>query len=69
MNTNGKDCVFMIYVESVEDFEDDKIYEIDKFLKFFNQLLTRENKVIITKMPAEKVFYEVWDRNRLYFHS
>lgn len=69
MNTNGKDCDFMIYVETNEVFEDDKIYEIDQFLKFINQLLTRENREMITEISAEKVFYEVCDRNRLYFHS
>ena len=42
--------------------------EIEDFLKFLNQPIDNDSKV---KLVAEnqKTFYEVWSRDRLYFHA
>ena len=66
-NSFGVECPFVIGVNTNEDqtyYED-----LDEFLKFLNQPLTKENRYILTELTTTKTFHEVWDRNRLHFHA
>ena len=41
----------------------------DNFLKFLNQELTDENRDLLTTESLEKKFYNVWNREEIFFHA
>ena len=43
--------------------------ELNDFLKFLNQPVNGITRNNLTLMSNEKVFHEVWSRDRLYFHA
>ena len=46
-------------------FED----EVDEFLRFLNQEISDDNQHILMLPSDDKVFDEVWNRDRLHFHA
>ena len=65
INSFGNDCTFQMYVSTNDNGNND----VDEFLQFLNQPLTDEVRDILLNHTYQKVFHEVWDRNRLHFHS
>ena len=43
--------------------------ELDDFLKFLNQPLNDKSRNSLTTMNDEKLFTEVWSRDRIHFHA
>ena len=65
VNSFGTDCDFSMHVETNDNGNKD----VDEFLQFLNQPLTDDIRDALLNDSKQKVFNEVWDRNRLHFHS
>ena len=59
-------CNFKLYATASND---GSYFPLDEFLMFLNQETTGPNRHILTSYSDKKEFNEVWDRNRLHFHS
>ena len=69
-HNNSTNRLEMCFADSVGmkkpfQFEDD----IDEFLRFLNQEISTENQDILMNASDDKVFDEVWNRDRLHFHA
>ena len=65
VNSGGFNCDFSMHVSTNDNGNKD----VDEFLKFLNQPLTDDIRNVLLQDSKQKVFNEVWDRNRLHFHS
>ena len=65
VDSSGNNCTFSMYVETNDNGNND----VDEFLIFLNQPLTDDIRNNLLNDSKQKVFNEVWDRNRLHFHS
>ncbi len=69
-HNNSTNRLEMCFVDSTGtkkpfQFEDD----VDEFLRFLNQEISTENQDILMKASDDKIFDEVWNRDRLHFHA
>lgn len=68
-NTSGGQCKFSIDECKFSMVPLDYKPNIDDMLKFLNQPVDIEHRVILSDKTETKIFDEVWTRDRLYFHA
>ena len=69
-HSNSTNRLEMCFVDSGGTKKDFRFEgDIDEFLRFLNQEISTENQDILTNDSKNKVFNEVWNRDRLHFHT